>query len=175
MRSSSRANESVGSTIAGRGSALGAGRTASGRVSRRNGGGRVDGKLEASMVFDRGGGGGAELRAAFTKIFALDRGVADPTRRKGTGGVGFAGAISWVVVEVLPTDGMRCGGGRGFGGFGGGGGLGLMSAFQSIFLLGWLCMRSRVLVILVDPASATFAALLRSSSMDVTVGVRRYK
>ena len=60
---------------------------------------------------------------------------------------------------------MRDGGGRGLGGLGGGGGLDLISAFQLMFLLGWLDIRSRVLVIFVVPASAILAALLRSSSM----------
>ena len=66
---------------------------------------------------------------------------------------------------MLLADDVREGGGRGAGGFGGGGGLDLMSAFQLIFLLGWLVMRSRVFEILVVPASAILAALLRSSSM----------
>ena len=68
-------------------------------------------------------------------------------------------------MAVLFADDIRVGGGRGAGGFGGGGGLDLISAFQFMFLLGWLVMRSRVLAILVVPASAILAALLRSSSM----------
>ena len=48
-----------------------------------------------------------------------------------------------------------------------------MSAFQLMFLLGWLDMRSRVLVILVAPASATFAALFLSSSIAGSVRVCR--
>ena len=60
---------------------------------------------------------------------------------------------------------VRDGGGGGAGGFGGGPGLGLICASQLMFLLGWLVMWSRVFLTLLAPASATLAALFRSSSI----------
>ena len=77
-------------------------------------------------------------------------------------------------VALLGEDEVRDGGGRkagalGVPGRGGGGGLALTSASQLIFLLGWLDIRSRVLVIFVAPASATLAALARSSNIMLRV------
>lgn len=80
----------------------------------------------------------------------------------GTGGLSFG----CDVVALLLVEDVRDGGGGGLGGLGGGGGFGLISASQSMFLLGWLCMRSRVLAIFDVPASAILAAFSRSSVMD---------
>ena len=115
-----------------------------------------------------GGGpnGGAELTLlAWLDDLASD-GVADEApRRNGTGGFSFACDVE---VLLLAGDDVRDGGGGSslMCGLGGGWGLGLISACQLMFLLGWLVMRSRVLVILLEPASAILAAFARSSSAD---------
>ena len=87
----------------------------------------------------------------------------EPALRKGTGGAEGLPArkLSDKVLEAP----VRDGGGSGAGGFGGGGGLDLICASQLIFLLGWLVIWSRVFLTLLAPASATLAALLRSSSI----------
>ena len=111
----------------------------SGRVLRRMTGGGPAGK----------GGDGLEAE--------------EPALRKGTGGAEGLPArkLSDKVLEAP----VRDGGGSGAGGFGGGGGLDLICASQLIFLLGWLVIWSRVFLTLLAPASATLAALLRSSSI----------
>ena len=88
----------------------------------------------------------------------------EPALRNGTGGAAeLVGAFK--LADNVLAEPVRDGGGSGAGGFGGGGGLGLKSAFQLRFLLGWLDMWSRVFLTLLAPASATLAALLRSSSI----------
>ena len=115
-----------------------------------------------------GGGpnGGAELTLlAWLDDLASDGVVADEApRRNGTGG--FSPACD-VEVLLLAGDDVRDGGGGSslMCGLGGGGGLGLISACQVMFLLGWLDIWSRVFLTFGSPASATLAALLRSSSI----------
>ena len=74
--------------------------------------------------------------------------------------------LLWVLtlLALLAADDVLDGGGGGLkAGLGGGGGLGLISAFQLMFLPGWLDMRSLVLESVLTLAFLTFTALFRSS------------
>lgn len=68
-------------------------------------------------------------------------------------------------VLLADEDVLEGGGGGLNAGLGGGGGFGLISAFQLIFLLGWLDIRSLVLASVLTLASLTLTALLRNSNM----------
>lgn len=153
----------------------------SGRVSRRTRGGGpgasppdIDGgglgdTLLALLLNDLGGGrgGGPGLTPFSWLTLLVERArveVADaPNLRTGTGGL-------LVTLGALLADEpvLEGGGGGLYTGFakgaGGGGGLALTSAFQFMFLLGWLDIRSLVLERELTPASLTLTALLRNSS-----------